>query len=296
MPPGVVQHRNDGIVDLKQRFRKLFERVRKRSRTVRWPWRVPDAQERVAFLPPRSTGYTVHRDVALRLRDMSLDLQTPLADESPDIGAFKIRVAGSKEARREASSLVRKRYAGRGYLTSTTLVSTHACTFSAYDEGRLSGTLTLRLDSEDGLAADEVYAAETRALRASGHRICEFTRLAVDTTHVPYPVLAALFHTVFLFAQKLRGFDYAVIEVNPRHVGYYRRALGFEEIGGRRHNTRVNAPAVLMGVSFDVIASKLEHHAGKGARTAAARNLFEHGFSPAEAEGILGRLRTLDTG
>jgi len=277
------------------RLRKLVERVR-RARSVRWPWKLPSAQERIAFLPPRRADFTVHRDIALRLRDLSIDLRTPLADPGPESGAFKIRVASTPKARREAHSLVRKRYEGRGYLTSTTLVSTHSCTFSAYDEGHLSGTVTLRLDSEDGLAADELYGEETRALRGQGHKVCEFTRLAVDTTHVSYPVLAALFHTVFLFAQKLRGFDYAVIEVNPRHVGYYRRALGFEEIGGRRHNTRVNAPAVLMGVSFDVIASKLEDHAGKGMRTSTARNLFEHGFSPAEAEGILGRLRTLDTG
>ena len=257
---------------------------------------MPSPQERVAFLPPRRVDFTVHRDIALRLRDMSIDLRTPLADPGPESGAFKIRVASSPHARREASSLVRKRYEGRGYLTATTLVSAHSCTFSAYDEGRLSGTVTLRLDSADGLAADELYGDETRALREQGHKICEFTRLAVDKVHISYPVLAALFHTVFLFAQKLRGFDYAVIEVNPRHVGYYRRALGFEAIGGRRHNARVNAPAVLMGVSFDVIALKLEQHAGKGTRGAAARNLFEHGFSPAEAEGILGRLRTLETG
>jgi hypothetical protein len=109
-------------------------------------------------------------------------------------------------------------------------------------------------------------------------------------------VLAALFHTVFLFAQKLRGFDYAVIEVNPRHVGYYQRALGFAVIGGKHHNHRVNAPAVLMGVSFADIASKLERHAGKATRAAMARNLIVHGFSPTEAEGILRRLRMLDTG
>jgi len=279
---------------LKKRFRKLVERVRRRSRTVRWPWQIPNAQERVAFLPPRSpTGFTVHRDLALRLRDLSLDLHTPFADQSPEVGVFKIRVAGSPQTRHEASSLVRKRYAGRGYLTSTTLVSTHACTFSAYDEGQLSGTLSLRLDSEEGLAADELYREETRALRARGHKICEFTRLAVDTTHIPYPVLAALFHTVFLFAQKLHGFDYAVIEVNPRHVGYYQRTLGFAVIGARRHNTRVNAPAVLMGVAFSDIAMKLEHHAGRGRRARSARNLYEHGFSPAEAEGVLGRLRSL---
>jgi hypothetical protein len=278
---------------MKQRMRKLFERVR-RSNAVRWPWRTPDAQQRVAFLPTDRTGFTVHHDVALRLRNLSIDLGAALADPGPATGEFKIRVAGSPKARREASTLVHKRYGGRGYLTSATLISAHSCTFSAYDEGRLSGTVSLRLDSDEGLAADALYGDETRALRAQGHRICEFTRLAVDTTHVSYPVLAALFHTVFLFAQKLRGFDYAVIEVNPRHVGYYQRALGFHVIGGRRHNERVNAPAVLMGVPFAEIAARLERHAGKRKSGALARNLYEYGFSKAEAEGILGRLRKLD--
>jgi hypothetical protein len=280
---------------VRQRLRKLIERVRRRS-AVRWPWPIPNAQQRVAFLPTDRTGFTVHRDVALRLRNLNIDLRAPQRDPGPDVGAFKIRIAGSPETRREAGTLVRKRYASKGYLTSTTLVDTHACTFSAYDEGHLAGTVSLRLDSEDGLAADEIYREETAALRAQGRRICEFTRLAVDTAHASYPVLAALFHTVFLFAQKLRGFDYAVIEVNPRHVGYYQRSLGFHAIGGRRHNARVNAPAVLLGVSFAEIAAKLEHHAGKKSRAAMTRNLYEHGFSPAEAEGILGRLRTLDTG
>ena len=130
---------------MRLRLRKLVERVR-RARSVRWPWKVPSAQERVAFLPPRRVDFTVHRDVALRLRDMSIDLRTPLADPGPESGAFKIRVASSPQARREASSLVRKRYEGRGYLTSTTLVSAHSCTFTAYDEGHLSGTVTLRLE------------------------------------------------------------------------------------------------------------------------------------------------------
>jgi len=276
-------------------MRKLLERVRRTS-AVRWPWRILKAQQRVAFLPTHGTGFTVHRDAALRLRNLNIDLRAPFAGQEAEGDAFKIRIAASPEARRDASTLVRKRYADRGYLTSTTLVTTHSCTFSAYDEGRLAGTVTLRLDSEDGLAADGLYGDETRALRAQGRRICEFTRLAVDTTHISYPVLAALFHTVFLFAQKLRGFDYAVIEVNPRHVGYYQRSLGFKVIGGRRHNTRVDAPAVLMGVPFADIASNLERHAGKRKSGPMARNLYEHGFSKVEAEGILERLRKLDVG
>ena len=263
---------------------------------MRLPWRMPRARARVAFLPTDRTGFTVHRDVALRLRNLSIDLRASPPDEAPAVEGFKIRVASSPQARREASSLVRERYARRGYLTSATLLSAHSCTLSAYDEGRLSGTVSLRLDSEHGLAADELYGTETRNLREQGRRICEFTRLAVDTTHISYPVLAALFHTVFLFAQKVRGFDYALIEVNPRHVGYYQRALGFHVIGGQRHNARVNAPAVLMGLPFADIAARLERHAGKRKGGALARNLYEHAFSKAEAEGILGRLRKLDAG
>jgi hypothetical protein len=279
---------------VKKRFSTLVERVRGR-RPARWPWLIQPDADFVKSLPADRTGWTVHRDVALRLKNLSVSERgTPLGDPGTEIGAFKIRLAGPPEVRRDADSLVQKRYARRGYRTSATLVNANACTFAAYDEGRLAGTVSLRLDSKEGLAADELYRAETNALRRKGRRICEFVRLAVDTTRVSQPVLAGLFHTVFLFAQKLRGFDFVVIEVNPRHVGFYRRALGFEVIGAERHNPRVNAPAVLMGVSFREIGDNLQKHAGKGKRAATARNLYTYGFSPAEEAGILGRLRSLD--
>ena len=288
---------SNGFLEVKQRLHKLIERVRRKP-SMRWPWSPPQARDSLAWLPADRTGWTVHRDVSLRLQELAIDERSVMVPGDPEIeaGAFKIRLAGTVEARHEAGTLVRKRYASRGYLTSTTLVNSNACTFSAYDGGRLAGTVSLRLDSNDGLATDELYPAETNALRAEGHRICEFVRLAADPSRVSPPVLAALFHTVFLFAQKLRGFDYAVIEVNPRHVGYYRRALGFAVIGAKRHHPRVNAPAVLMGVAFADIAEKLHRHAGPAPRATTARNLYKHGFSPAEEEGILGRLRSLDAG
>jgi len=279
---------------VKKRLEKLVERVRGR-RLVRWPWLVQPDLDRVKSLPADRTGWTIHRDVALRLKNLSVaERGTSLGDPGTEIGAFKIRLAGPPEAHRAADSLVQKRYSRRGYRTSATLVRANVCTFSAYDEGRLAGTVSLRLDSKEGLAADELYRLETDALRREGRRICEFIRLAVDTTRVSQPVLAGLFHTVFLFAQKLRGFNFVVIEVNPRHVGFYRRVLGFDVIGAERHNPRVGAPAVLMGVSFRDIGDNLQQHAGKGRRAATARNLYTYGFSPAEEAGILGRLRSLD--
>jgi hypothetical protein len=108
------------------------------------------------------------------------------------------------------------------------------------------------------------------------------------------PVLAGLFHTVYLFAWRVRNFDYVVIEVNPRHVGFYRRSLGFDVIGSERHNSRVDAPAVLMGISFPDIANHLHGYVGPAKRPSKARSLYSHGFSPAEEAGVLGRLRTLE--
>jgi len=167
-------------------------------------------------------------------------------------------------------------------------------TFAAYDEGRLAGTVSLRLDTADGLAADDLYRAEIDAIRRNRRKVCEFTRLAVDASRLSQPVLAGLFHTAYLFAQRVRDFDFVVVEVNPRHVGFYRRSLGFRVIGDERHNAHVEAPAVLLGISFADIAEHLRRHAGMARRAPRARSLYAYGFSPAEEAGVLGRLRVLN--
>ncbi len=130
-------------------------------------------------------------------------------------------------------------------------------------------------------------------LRASRHPkvfpITTFVSLGLSQ-----PVLAGLFHTAYLFAQRVRGFDFVVIEVNPRHVGFYRRSLGFQVIGDERHNPRVEAPAVLLGISFADIAEHLHRHVGVAKQARRARSLYAYGFSPAEEAGVLGRLHVLN--
>jgi len=279
---------------MKARISRLLERLGG-QRTAQWPWSRQPVAAGAAPIPFDETGWTVHRDVALRLKNLSFEAHGAAANgPSMDVGSFKIRLAKPDDVRRDAGAMVERRYASRGYVTSATMVSEHVCTFAAYDEGRLAGTVSLRLDSKEGLASDALYRAEIDALRAKGYKICEFTRLAVDASRVSKPVLAGLFHTVFLFAERLRGFNFVAIEVNPRHVGYYQRALGFDVIGPERYSERVSAPAVLMGVSFRKIGDNLRSHAGKGARGGAARSFYVYGFSPAEEAVILDRLRKID--
>lgn len=249
------------------------------------PWIAPD----------QTSGETVFDDRPLRFRSLSVSEADLSVLEAPSgfHGGFKIRVAKLGGRKREAGQLVERRYAGRGYTIPGTPQDPNLSTFIAYDEGQLVGTVSVRLDSDNGLSADELYRNEIDALRTAGCRICEFTRLAVDKTAASKPVLAGLFHTAYLYASVIRGYTHAVIEVNPRHVAFYGRALKFDAIGEERVNKRVNAPAVLLCTPFATIADGLSRFAGKPEVPGAGRSLFLYGFPPHDEPGVLNRLREL---
>ena len=166
-------------------------------------------------------------------------------------------------------------------------------TFLAYDEGKLVGTVGVRLDGAKGLPADRLYRRDLDALRAQGHRICEFAHLAVDATTATKPVLASLFHSAYLYAARVSGFTHVVIEVHATHVRYYERALGFEPIGAERMNKRLMGPVVLLCGAFSSIADGIARYAGRPDAPGAKTSLLLHGFPPDVEEGVLNRLRTL---
>jgi hypothetical protein len=237
--------------------------------------------------------YTLFEGSTLRLHQLSTDQLDELRPD-PNLapGAFRIRIARSRDYHEPAVSLVRRRYASRGYqIPIAKKIDPHLFTFVAYNYGELVGTVGLRLDSQLALAADQLYRVEIDTLRSREARICEFTRLAIDASAGSKSVLAGLFHTAYLFARRVRALDSAVIEVNPRHVVFYQRALGFEVVGPERHNPRVDAPAVLLCVRFETVAEGLAKYAGKPDLATSTRTLFPYGFSPKDEEGILGRLR-----
>ncbi|MCL4797958.1 MAG: hypothetical protein KJ025_00110 [Burkholderiales bacterium] len=273
---------------------KLIDRLRLRRGVPDVPASAPGPSE-----PPShvgTTGLTVFDDIALRLRNLTVEeLDASQGDPGQLPGAFKIRLAKSRTLGTDAGTLVDRGYTRRGYQTySGGETDPNLFTFVAYDEGKLTGTVSIRIDSERGLAADELYREEIDELRHAGCKICEFTRLALDIKVVSKPVLAGLFHTAYLFAAKVRGCSFAVIEVNPRHVAFYRHALRFEPIGPERMNRRVNAPAVLLCAAFDTIADGLAKYAGKPNEPGGTRSLFVYGFPKKEEAGVLKRLRELD--
>lgn len=285
---------------MKESFRKVIERLGRATKSrflgggSRGARGAGDAR-----LGPISlgdvTGQTVYGDHPLRFRSLTLseaDIQA-LDDPATIAGAFKIRVSGHPGSHREATALVERQYAGRGYSIPAAKHNPHLATFLAYDEGQIVGTVSVGLDSEHGLSADDLYAAEIDAWRSKGHRICEFTRLAVDRNAASKPVLAGLFHSAYLYAAVIRGYTHTIIEVNPRHARYYGRAMTFTQIGPERMNKRVNAPAVLLGTSFEKIAQGIAKYAGRNDVTDEGRFFFIYTFTPAQERGILKRIRDL---
>ena len=224
-------------------------------------------------------------------------LQDPSdADELPVPPAnrrlFTIRSADSHGQRSSASVLIKRMYATRGYRSSPLPEQQPptCITLVASDHDMMIGTITIGFDSPSGLHVDDLFAVETSALRQAGRRICEFTTLAMDSVVRSKRVLASLFHVSYIYAHRMMGFDNLLIEVNPRHVRYYQRMLGFKVVGEPRLNRRVNAPAVLMCLDFSHAHDQIACVAGKPEFSLLDRSLYPHFFSPSEEAGIVGRL------
>jgi hypothetical protein len=220
---------------------------------------------------------------------------TWLADTEIGQRLFKIRAANSEGHRSSANILVNRRYAWRGYQSSlssaTEFDGDKRITLVAVGHDEMIGTISVGFDDDDGLCVDGVFPEEVSALREEGRRICEFTKLAMDGVVRSKRVLASLFHVAYIYAHRLKRFDSLLIEVNPRHVRYYERMLGFKVVGSRRLNRRVNAPAVLLCLDFSHAHEQINRFGGKPECAAVERSLYPYFFSVQEEAGIVGRLR-----
>jgi len=231
-------------------------------------------------------------DAESRLRSLSVpECATDQSSVQLDQRRFKIRLARTTDQRQSANLLIRKMYSWRGYHTMAE--ADHAAnriSLSVSSEDHIIGTLTLGLDVEEGLSADAMYKGEIDQLRAQGRRICEITKLAVDQSVGSRRVLAALFHIAYIHAHRIHGCTDIMIEVNPRHVMFYERMLGFRRFGEEKLCARVNAPAVLLRLETDYVDIQLTKFAGLGEKAAGERSLYPYAFHKAEEAGITQRL------
>jgi len=207
---------------------------------------------------------------------------------------FKVRLANNEARRDSASYLIERRYAWRGYaVDGDRSPAPNRITIAAHDCDAIVGTVTIGLDSPQGLFIDGLYGREVDQLRAEGRRVAEFTKLAVDDNSHSKPLLAALFHIAYICARRIHRCTDLLIEVNPRHVAFYRRMLGFERFGDMRDDQRVGAPAVLLRMCLERGQREIERLGGRVDLVGEVRSLYPYFFSQKEEQSIERRLRAL---
>jgi hypothetical protein len=183
-------------------------------------------------------------------------------------------------------------YSWRGYTTDDSALIPHnpnCLTLEASNEQHLFGTLTLCIDSKKALAADELYETELDTFRKKDRKICEVSKLAIDPSFSSKELFASLFHLTYIYAYVIHKVKDAFIEVNPRHVTFYKRMLGFKQIGEERTCPRVNAPAVLLHLDLDYMDAQISSLGG--ACKGRERSLYPYFFSRHEQERLIRRLR-----
>ena len=178
---------------------------------------------------------------------------------------LRATVAESSEQIEAATNLIRRRYAWRGYdmpeqeensVREAFSPDSSQVVFVATSDHLTIGTITLGLDRPSGLLAENSYGEVIQQYRAAGGKVCEVTRLAVDEEADSKRVLAALFSLTWA-AASVNGVTDMFVEVNPRHVVFYRRILGFDVAADERFCDRVGAPSVLLRVDMDELEERL---------------------------------------
>ncbi len=183
--------------------------------------------------------------------------------------------------------LVERRYAWRGLPAGVEpRCQASSLTLAASSGENIFGTATLGIDGPAGLHADHLYGQELARLRGPGVRLCEITRLAVETSYNTLEVLGTLFHLAYIHGRLIRGATDLVIEVHPRHVGFYRRMLGFVQLGEEKPCPRVdNAPAVLLHLDLRHVDKQIALRGG--APSWQPRSLYAYFLSRDEQEEVL---------
>ena len=201
-----------------------------------------------------------------------------------DDSDFQIGPATTASHWKQCNELVNAMYAWRGYGAQREVGerSAYELTLQASRAGRVIATVTICRDSLSGIPADALYDAEIDSYRGRGASVCEITRLAIDPAESSKELLGALFYHAYMQGCICNGITDVFIEVNPRHVAFYKRLLRFEQVGGEKTCDRVNAPAVLLHRKVSGMAEQIAEcrKQGQGAKAAAQPHMVFAGIRP----------------
>jgi predicted N-acetyltransferase YhbS len=164
----------------------------------------------------------------------------------------------------QAFRLQHDQYVAQGYMDThpshwrLSIYNALPCTrvFVARDDGRVVATMSVINDSRLSLPMAEIYTEELRRLRGEDRQLAEVSGLAVHPAYQKsgLAILLRLIRMVLIYSIETALVEDLCITVNPHHEAFYRKAFGFESMGGLKHYGKVNgAPALALRLDLDVL-------------------------------------------
>ena len=227
----------------------------------------------------------MERDCQMKTKDAECGTQLQIAhtDNQPE-ASIVCRTARTREDLIGAFQLLKRRYSETG-LCRENSASLRVLPYHLWHEtqvfvtvqgGRVIGTLSLIRDSDrQQIPMESNYADIISNLRSRGSRLAEVSSLCVDPTpSVSRGDLFGQLTRLMIFHARFVGVEHLVAVVHPRHAKFYRRAMGFEEIGGlSKYQQAGGQPGI-------AILGKVNDRASYGLRW--QRYYFDGAFSEAE--------------
>ena len=207
---------------------------------------------------------------------------------------YSIHLVSSLKQRIKDTTLIKQMYASRGYNTESASVFSHKpneFTFLATIQGIAAGTVTLRLDSEQGLLADRLYCDKINEFRKKRRKVCELSKFAIDPQYSSKEMTASLFQIAYTCAHNEHKATDFFCEVNPRHAIPQKRMFGFSQIGEERTCPRVNAPAVLLHLELKFAKRQIDLLAGSSSKNTTRRFLYPYCIPKWSAPKITNKLQ-----
>lgn len=217
--------------------------------------------------------------------------------EKDKLSEFTIKIVNTLEEREAVFNLGYQVYLEKGYIQE----NPNQWLIQEYDNepstillivkdknNKIAGSVTLVFKEINTIPAEKIYFEEINGLLKKNRKLVEISRLIIDKNYRnSKEIILLLFNYLSIYAYHIKKFDDLIIQVNPRHKGYYEKLLHFKEIGSEKMCPSVqNAPAVLMSLALQHYQDEIVHLSNENNNIKKDRSLYSSFLKP-EQESLV---------
>jgi hypothetical protein len=210
---------------------------------------------------------------------------------------FTIKIANTLEERESAFRLAYQVYLEKGYIKNNANewmiqpydANPETITLIVQDDQKqIAGTITLVFSESTKLPAERIYSDEIASLKAKSDKMVEISRLAINPEYRnSKEVMQLLINYLMIYSSYVKNYTSLVIQVNPRHVCYYKTLLKFDEIGTEKACPSVqNAPAILLHLPLSRCHAEIMRYSNAAIGEKRDRSLYQY-FLKHEQENLV---------